>query len=808
MLQDGRAPPGRGVQGEDASRVQDGRDDEGPRAAVAASRHPTRRGRALALGLLRVRLLLPEPEENYAHRANRAASPGGGPPERWPKSTTTRKRALKRDAAEGSAPPRYDRDAAGTFPPRVLRNWTERFGRMRAMPEGSMDDPERAPGGGPETGTAFGWVPADASEAAHFVRPRTAELPVRETTSAALETFDDPELEPAAELIRALARGEGPEALALIETRLRSPAEEPGEASGAPGVGAASRYFTQHGEFAWAPCRVLSYDAEARLFEIAWTADLGVKKRVKRLNLVFDAESKGAFRTRLANATTLRDAHEARLRYFSLVERMTFDGDVDAVLTPEWVDRVCEKSGRGVVRKRLKASLEAVVDEIRREYARSIKRSVLDLTLADGEAAKRVKRDVNVAPVEPPARVPEVGVADPREGLREEGATAPSEPFALKVSFVEALLPTADAGYLAALQKVYRDLDARDAALLPRPDDPDAFPPAQPMTLRELETFQRSKLEETASTVAENLVVRVCATVTELEEKTREAAITAEDPKARDAHLRALDRMPRFVNQLHLTVVDQLRTVVTNACASAKSFWTESFGGGDAAKEASERHAFHTPLLRVTLVAADGEVRFDPPLETVRDTVLAVFDDAVRAAEGLEDIRGRLAARRAAADPLLTDAERASVARPLMKPLGEWPGRTPSFTSSTSSPFCTRRPSPTPGTRFERRWRKTSLGRKKSQSATGGSTNSRRRNRSRNARPRKMPRRAPRRMGRAPRCSRRLWLARKRTRRRRRGVRGTAARARRRRRRGARLRLSPRRLRRRRRRRRKKNLLN
>ena len=109
------------------------------------------------------------------------------------------------------------------------------------------------------------------------------------------------------------------------------------------------------------------------------------------------------------------------------------------------------------------------------------------------------------------------------------------------------------------------------------------------------------------------------------------------------------------------------------ACASAKSFWTESFGGGDAAKEASERHAFHTPLLRVTLVAADGEVRFDPPLETVRDTVLAVFDDAVRAAEGLEDIRGRLAARRAAADPLLTDAERASVARPLMKPLGEWP---------------------------------------------------------------------------------------------------------------------------------------
>ena len=749
----------------------------------------------------------PEPEENYAHRANRAASPGGGPPERWPKSTTTRKRALKRDAAEGSAPPRYDRDAAGTFPPRVLRNWTERFGRMRAMPEGSMDDPERAPGEDPETGTAFGWVPADASEAAHFVRPRTAELPVRETTSAALETFDDPELEPAAELIRALARGEGPEALALIETRLRSPAEEPGEASGAPGVGAASRYFTQHGEFAWAPCRVLSYDAEARLFEIAWTADLGVKKRVKRLNLVFDAESKGAFRTRLANATTLRDAHEARLRYFSLVERMTFDGDVDAVLTPEWVDRVCEKSGRGVVRKRLKASLEAVVDEIRREYARSIKRSVLDLTLADGEAAKRVKRDVNVAPVEPPARVPEVGVADPREGLREEGATAPSEPFALKVSFVEALLPTADAGYLAALQKVYRDLDARDAALLPRPDDPDAFPPAQPMTLRELETFQRSKLEETASTVAENLVVRVCATVTELEEKTREAAITAEDPKARDAHLRALDRMPRFVNQLHLTVVDQLRTVVTNACASAKSFWTESFGGGDAAKEASERHAFHTPLLRVTLVAADGEVRFDPPLETVRDTVLAVFDDAVRAAEGLEDIRR--AARRAASGGGPSAHRRgASVGREAaheaarrVAGAGLRASRAPRARRSVQGDRRRRQ-----GRRIERRWRKTCAGRKKSQSATGGDELT----------PPKPGRNAPSEDaakgaaedGASAEMQPEAVAREEEDKATAEGGAGTATRARRRRRRGARLRLSPRRLRRRRRRRRKKNLLN
>ena len=47
----------------------------------------------------------------------------------------------------------------------------------------------------PPEGAAFGWVPSGADEATHFVRPRTAELPVRKETSAALELFDEVELE-------------------------------------------------------------------------------------------------------------------------------------------------------------------------------------------------------------------------------------------------------------------------------------------------------------------------------------------------------------------------------------------------------------------------------------------------------------------------------------------------------------------------------------------------------------------------------------------------------------------------------------
>ena len=58
-----------------------------------------------------------------------------------------------------------------------------------------MDDAARGVGVDPPEGAAFGWVPSGADEAMHFVRPRTAELPVRKETSAALELFDDPELE-------------------------------------------------------------------------------------------------------------------------------------------------------------------------------------------------------------------------------------------------------------------------------------------------------------------------------------------------------------------------------------------------------------------------------------------------------------------------------------------------------------------------------------------------------------------------------------------------------------------------------------
>ena len=120
----------------------------------------------------------------------------------------------------------------------------------------------------------------------------------------------------------------------------------------------------------------------------------------RRLNLVFDAEDPAAFRTRLRKATTLRDDAEAAARYHALVDRMDFIGDIDAVLTPEWVRRVEGLADRGLA-TRLPEAAAAFMDESREVYRRAEKRALLDLTLRDRARAKRIREEMDVAPIDP-----------------------------------------------------------------------------------------------------------------------------------------------------------------------------------------------------------------------------------------------------------------------------------------------------------------------------------------------------------------------------------------------------------------------
>ena len=567
----------------------------------------------------------PEPAENDPRRANAIGDAT---------ARTASAAAAGTDHLDAPKHPRYDRDDAGVFPPRPLCNWTE-SNHTRAMPEGRMDDAARGVGVDPPEGAAFGWVPSGADEAMHFVRPRTAELPVRKETSAALELFDDPELE-------------------LESPESRVSRGSAGDDPSAPGVGARSRYFTQHGQFAWAPCWVLSHDPSDDTFEIEWRDAPGVRKRARRLNLVFDAEDPAAFRTRLRKATTLRDDAEAAARYHALVDRMDFIGDIDAVLTPEWVRRVEGLADRGLA-TRLPEAAAAFMDESREVYRRAEKRALLDLTLRDRARAKRIREEMDVAPIDPPRLAPEIGVVNVRGGSREGRSVEDS--FDVILEDIDAMLPLADHGFLAAHQTFYRRLDARELLLTARADDGGPCTPKRPMTLESYESFSRKHLDAARERLETDFVTRTCALCVDLEETTHDFAMRAEDPDERAERATRLEKLPRFQTQLALSIRDQLRTVVQNSVASIADFWTRGFGGGDAAAEAAPHHAHHVPLLEVKLIVSDGAAAFDPPLASVRDVALALFDDAVAAAQNIKDIRGVLAAQKAAADPLVDDDE-------------------------------------------------------------------------------------------------------------------------------------------------------
>ena len=567
----------------------------------------------------------PEPAENDPRRANAIGDAT---------ARTASAAAAGTDHLDAPKHPRYDRDDAGVFPPRPLRNWTE-SNHTRAMPEGRMDDAARGVGVDPPEGAAFGWVPSGADEATHFVRPRTAELPVRKETSAALELFDDPELE-------------------LESPEYRVSRGGAGDDPSAPGVGARSRYFTQHGQFAWAPCWVLSHDPSDDTFEIEWRDAPGVRKRARRLNLVFDAEDPAAFRTRLRKATTLRNDAEAAARYHALVDRMDFIGDIDAVLTPEWIRRVEGLADRGLATA-LPEAAAAFMDESREVYRRAEKRALLDLTLRDRARAERIREEMDVAPIDPPRLAPEIGVVNVRGGSREGRSVEDS--FDVVLEDIDAMLPLADHGYLAAHQTFYRRLDARELLLMARADDGGPCTPKRPMTLESYESFSRKHLDAARERLETDFVTRTCALCVDLEETTRDFAMRAEDPDERAERATRLEKLPRFQTQLSLSIRDQLRTVVQNSVASIADFWTRGFGGGDAAAEAAPHHAHHVPLLKVKLIVSDGAAAFDPPLASVRDVALALFDDAVAAAQNIKDIRGVLAAQKAAADPLVDDDE-------------------------------------------------------------------------------------------------------------------------------------------------------
>ena len=558
--------------------------------------------------------------------------------------------------------PTYDKNA-GVFPPRWKENWTE-SSVMRSMPEEGVGLGYRAEGAPPVTGSAFGWVPpSDSSEASYYLRPTPNELPSQpsgadgsaSSAAAPLELFDDPQAERMTDLKECLVVPQG---------------------SREKHVTARSRYFTKHGQFAWRACYVLGYDEGSKTFEIEWVDSPGVKKRVRRLNLVFDHEDSDAFRTRLAHASTLREQHETVKTYFGLVEKMEFTNDVDGVVTPTFLERVKRKVGTRPNPDSLPDATEEFLTELKQDFRTATKRSILDISLADSEKAQVLRTETGVVPLLRKAKAPRVAIVDRFDRGNDidgdedaESSASTSDPTDRHASIhsLATFLPDSDTSFLSALHKFYGSYDARDVRIallaadvaedtengVPKTLFPGApAPPPRPMKLDEFEKFHRTYLEETASRVKQNLTTSTVALCVSLEESIRDVALRVDDPVHRKKNLDRLRKMPRFAQRLSLAVQDGLRTAVERGAFDIEQFWRVGWGGGDDAVEQLEtqQHARHRPLFTVQLKVENGAVAFDPPLERVLDVAVGIFDDACSMFEGLHCIKEKVLAERQCQD--------------------------------------------------------------------------------------------------------------------------------------------------------------
>ena len=597
--------------------------------------------------------------------ARPAHRPGPPTPSRDPRASSsprsirdeTPRAARDDDDATDEPVPRFDPNDTGVFPPRPPRAWTD-AAHTRAMPERLMTRArgfDRAPGDAPAPGAAFDWVPTAEYEARHFVRPSTAEIPVRAPESTPLELFDDPELE------------------------LKTP--EQWLATRTPGgdrCGAVSRYFTGHGQFTWEPCWVTGYDESSDTYAIEWRVSPGVTKRVRRLNLIFDAEDPDAFRTRLNAARLLRDRHERTLRYTRAADEIFEYSNDDLCDVPSFrakISNACDGCRRNPVKTSTAppGACDRFWAENLRVYRLAHKRSYLDLALRDDNKRARLA-GIGVEPLD-----------SDNERTNARGCAAfpgrHPDAHAIVQEEIAALLPDADADFLDAHQRYYANCDVRFETLLDVEPEPGL--PEDPVTLDDFEKKQRTQLDRVSERMRGECVIVAVDILRELERTKRSQAEAAarERLERRLAKLTPVERsmwmdangedvesnireeasselaratmMPRFLKSLTICAKDQVRTVVQNSVASYLRFWSQ-FEGGDAAVAGDVLH--HLPFMKVTLTIKDGEVAYDPPLEKVKDVALNLFDDMVESVRDIPQICAMLEATSQSETPTSADA--------------------------------------------------------------------------------------------------------------------------------------------------------
>ena len=490
------------------------------------------------------------------------------------------------DVAE--AHDRFDMAANGTFPPR---------------PPDPMFEVlfQKGDAGVDRDAEPFGWVPGKAEEG-KYIRPTTAQYPVKNSTTVALELFDNPEID------------------------VKTPEEWLADADPSlPGVTARSRYYLPDGHFTWAPCYVVRYSRQEERYTIQWVSN-GTQKKVKRLNLIFDSEDEQAFKQRLNIARQFCSLIEKELKYLEYIDQADFE--ITDILDEDFRNHVIQLADYGLALKH-EDVVHDYVESLRSEYFRSVKESIILLQAADPNHRKRLAIDSIFLPLQT-RYVPERGCA-PRgtaggeiattsseaEGIESEAY--PSVEHSLLQHGMNKILCTANPKVVDGLQFFFKNMDIRGKYMII--SDLEQIVP--PVTLGTFRDAQDKQLTEVCDFFHNEWGVMTYGMLEDL-------------PAAQDESVTGKLQFQRIVKMISLIMADQLRTVVLQ---SVEAF-TELFGNYDLEKERDTGHS-PRPFFEIRLEVIDGKVVFEPSLSLLETTVLETFDAMCERVLGIEDITSK-----------------------------------------------------------------------------------------------------------------------------------------------------------------------
>jgi hypothetical protein len=369
----------------------------------------------------------------------------------------------------------YDPSETGVFPPSLTN--------LHAL-----EDYDEEEGGDTPDSNPLCWVPTEKSSPAMQVRPQTAHIPTKTSTTMPLEYFDGLDME----------------VLQPEKRLLDKPAN-------APGVLAYSRFYDAHGGFTWSPCWVLEYDRPRDMYKVVWHSS-DKMKMVKRLNLFFDNESKHGFKFRLRQARRRKEEMEQEARYYEYVARQPFK-NID-VLTEAYKQIIISRA-MAKLSPALKKLSDVMFEDFRENFKFAVKAAVVDQQFLYEDTAAHLAA-CNVQAIHLKAPVPYLGCVNLKTlrtgtvvAVLPSGETTvydlPAEEFPALLSDLQHISYIAKDELLAASQTYFRELDLRPVLLV----DVSMEDVARPCRLTDFLKLQHNHMEEAHENLAGDWTIKV-----------------------------------------------------------------------------------------------------------------------------------------------------------------------------------------------------------------------------------------------------------------------------------------------------------